>query len=337
MIKNEIIEYAKSIGIECIGFSDINFSSIFKERLIERKAAGHLSGFEESDENKRSNIQQLFENAKTIISVALPYRTCNVNMKKPYLSKSSLGIDYHRIVCDKLNKIALFLNEKYNAKSIFYSDIGPLSDREAAKKCGVGFYGKNTNIITEKYGSYVFLGELLTDIYIDRDNEIESKCGDCRLCIDACPAKAIEKPYYLNAKKCLSYLTQKKGLLTDEEMNKIGLRVYGCDVCQDVCPFNKNAELSNIDEFIPEDWNMNINPIQVLKMSNKQFNKTFGKTSSGWRGKKAFQRNLIIAMGNSRDKGYIPILKEMLENEDLKYYAEKAILKLEGDGNVKGT
>lgn len=331
MIREKIIKFANSIGIDCIGFTDIYFSEAFIERLKERKTSGHLSGFENSDENVRTDVNRLLEGAKTIISIAVPYKTVEIDKTKPYISKSSLGIDYHKVMNCKLKSISEYITNEFNGKCVYYVDTGCLHDREIAKKCGIGFYGKNTSIITEKYGSFVFLGEVITDLYIERDTEIKSLCKDCTLCIDACPTNALERPYYLNAKKCLSYITQKKETITDIEMKKMGLRLYGCDTCQDVCPYNKKVKLSNVKEFIPEEWNIDIIPDKVLNMTNKEFKNFFGSTSSGWIGKKRFQRNMIIALGNSNNKDYIPLLKSKLNDDNLKYYAEKSINRLRGN------
>lgn len=331
-IQSEIIKFANSIGIEYIGFCDINFDEDFVLKLKERKENGHLSGFEEEDELKRIDLKALLYNVKTVISIAIPYRIIEPRKDIPYFSKSTLGIDYHKIVKEKLELIAHFLFNNYDAEGIFFSDIGPLSDREIARKCGIGFYGKNTNIITEKYGSFVFLGEILTDIYIERNSPSEGSCGDCDLCVKACPTGAIEKPYYINAKKCLSYLGQKKDELSDYEIDKLGLRIYGCDTCQDVCPLNKAAACSNIQGFIPEKWNIDINEEEILNMSNTTFRGTFGKTACGWRGNRILKRNLIIAMGNSKNKRYISLLKNY-KNEKLKYYIENSIRKLGNDGD----
>ncbi|MCX7884879.1 MAG: tRNA epoxyqueuosine(34) reductase QueG [Caloramator sp.] len=331
MIRERIVEYANSIGIDCIGFSDIFFSEFFIERLKERKTSGHLSGFENSNENLRVDVNRLLEGAKTIISIAIPYKTVDVDKTKPYLSKSSFGIDYHKVMNYKLKSISEYITNEFKGRCVYYVDTGCLHDREIAKKCGIGFYGKNTSIITKKYGSFVFLGEIITDLYIKRDIELESLCKDCTLCIDVCPTKALERPYYLNARKCLSFITQKKDIITDKEMEKMGLRLYGCDTCQDVCPYNKKVKLSNINEFYPKEWNFNINPYKLLNMTNKEFRNLFGLTSAGWIGKKKLQRNMIIALGNSNDKEYIPLLETKLDDDYLKYYAEKSIKKLRGD------
>ncbi|SEF50842.1 epoxyqueuosine reductase [Caloramator fervidus] len=322
MIKEKIKEYANKIGIEYIGFSSVEFSFDFIERLKERRLNGHLSGFEEKDEFKRVDVSSILSNAKSFISIAVPYRTVDLDYSRPYLSKSSLGIDYHIVLKNKLELLKVFLKEELGAESIYFCDIGPLHDREIAYKCGIGFYGKNTNIYTKKYGSFVFLGELITDLYIEPDYPIESKCGSCDICIKSCPVGAIEKPFYLNSKKCLSFITQKKETLTYDEMIKMGSRIYGCDICQDVCPFNKKAEYSNIVDFKPESWNINIEVERFLTMSNKQFKETFQKTSAGWRGKKVLQRNLIIALANLKSKEGYNKIKSLIEDEYFSYYVK---------------
>ncbi|KRQ88000.1 Epoxyqueuosine reductase [Caloramator mitchellensis] len=329
MAKEKLISFARKIGIDYIGFSDINFSDNFVERLVEKRNNGHLSGFEEFDVIKRIDVKSLLKDAKTFISIAIPYKTIDIDYSKPYFSKSSMGIDYHKVVSKKLELIKNYLMDEFGANSVYYCDTGALHDREIAKKCGIGFYGKNTNIYTEKYGSYVFLGELITDMYIEPDIEKLSKCGECDICIKACPVGAIEKPYYVNSQKCLSYVTQKKELLTENEMNSMGLRIYGCDICQDACPFNKSIGISNIIDFLPNDWNININIEKFLTMSNKEFKETYGKISGGWRGKKILQRNLIIALGNSKRGEYKELIKKYMNDEYLNFYAKYFLKRLE--------
>lgn len=321
----EIMEYAKTIGIEEIGFCDINFSEEFLERLKERREQGCLSGFEEQDEKARIRVDRLLENARTIISIALPYRTTEPDRTQPYISKSGVGNDYHRIMKEKLNILAEFIRGKYGGNSVALCDTSPLHDREIAYMCGVGFYGKNNNVINPRYGSFIFLGELVTDIYIERSSIIENSCGECTLCLKVCPAKALEKPYFLNAQKCLSYVTQKKEQLTPHEIELVGCRVYGCDTCQDVCPYNKKACGYGVKEFRYPVYN----PMDILTQSNKEFKDTFGMTSSGWRGKKVLTRNLINAMGNSGRKEYVKILQELKhKNPEFIYYIDIAMDKL---------
>lgn len=329
-IKNNIISFANSIGIEYIGFCSANFSDDFVKRLEHSKNNNYNCEFQEQDILKRVNVYDYIKEAKTFISIAIPYKTLNIDTTKPYFSKSSLGLDYHIVVKKKLQIIENYIQTSFGAKTLSFVDTGTFHDREIAYMCGIGFYGKNSTIITPIHGSYVFLGEILTNLYIEPDIPLNSMCGDCQRCILACPVGAIKEPYFIDSNKCLSYITQKKVDLSEDEQDKLGLRIYGCDTCQDVCPFNKNTKESNILDFLPQDWNININEEGFLKMSNKEFNETFKKTSSGWRGKKVLQRNMIIAMGNSKNKNYIPLLKSLAENEYLGKYINNSIKKLEG-------
>lgn len=333
MVGDRIREYAAGLGVEMIGFCDVEFSGELPEILKSRREKDMLSGFEEQDENVRIDVKALMPEAKTIIAIALPYKTIEPYKKKPYFSRASIGLDYHRVMRHKLELIGEFISSNYGGRCIAMCDTNPLVEREIAKKTGIGYQGKNTNIITERYGSFVFLGELITDLYIDRDVPIEDSCGSCEACLKACPANALERAYCLNAKKCLSFITQKKEQLTVEEIDKIGTRIYGCDICQEVCPKNCNKPLSKIKEFWPAEWNYNINEEKFLKMTNSEFKKTFGTTSSGWRGKAVLLRNMLIAMGNSGDKAYLKLLNETKEDR-FKVYSDIAIKKiLESDVN----
>jgi epoxyqueuosine reductase len=297
-IKEEIISFARDIEIDLIGFCDINFDEGLINFLKEKRELGLLTGFEEENENKRTDIKKIMEDAQTIIAIALPYKTADINTKQIHISKSSIGLDYHIVLKEKLLKLCNFLIEKYGAKAVSFCDNNPLCEREIARKSGIGFIGKNNSLITKKYGSYVFLGEIITNIYIERDKAVENKCGSCTICLNACPSGALLKPWYIDPRKCISFLTQKKEELTDSEKKLLGLNIYGCDTCQDVCPYNKTAEYSKIEEFKPFGWEANINPDFILGLTNSEYKRTFKKVSCGWRGKRVLKRNTLIALEN---------------------------------------
>lgn len=322
----KIREFGASIGIELMGFCDIDFSETLVNILKERRENNKLTGFEEQNENVRVDINAIMPTARTIISVALPYRTIELDTKRPHFSRASMGLDYHRVMRNKLQALGGFLYENYQADSIALCDTNPMVEREIAVKAGIGFQGKNNNIITDKYGSFIFLGELITNLFVDRDNPAVGSCGSCTLCIKACPSGALEQAYCLNGKRCLSFVTQKKEELTMEEIEKLGTRIYGCDTCQEVCPQNINKPLSKIKEFWPQEWNYNLGE-KLFLMTNKEFKETYGSTSSGWRGKQILIRNMIIAMGNSKKAEYLKPL-EKLKAEKFKSYSEIAIKKI---------
>jgi len=316
--KELIVNEALNIGIDFIGFTSCQPFVEVEEVLKDRESKGYLSGFEEKHIQKRINPKLLMEDCKTIICAGISYNVDIGMVKvkenfrhKSFVSRCTWGIDYHRVLMSKLKKLEDFIINQLKGSAKAYVDTGPLLEREVARRAGVGFIGKNCSLITKNYGSYVFIGEILTDLDIKPDRPIEDECTDCELCLKSCPTGALCSPYTVNAKKCLSYLTQSREI-PYELYSKMGCNIYGCDICQNVCPRNKGVKTSTHHEFIPEEWNSYPDLIDILEMDNKTYENTFKKTSSGWRGKKNLQRNAIIAIGNSKDKEAAVYLKKML-------------------------
>ncbi|MDF2715480.1 MAG: epoxyqueuosine reductase [Paenibacillus sp.] len=195
-------------------------------------------------------------------------------------------------------------------------DTGALVDRAVAERAGIGWSGKNCAIITPEWGSWVYLGELVTNIPFPPDQPITDQCGDCTICIDACPTGALVGPGQLNSSRCVSFVTQTKGFVTDEMMRKIGNRLYGCDTCQVVCPVNKGKNWTHQPDLQPDPDKVKPLLKPLLSMTNKQFRELYGDMAASWRGKKPIQRNAIIALGNFRDKSAVPLLAEMLHEDE---------------------
>ena len=320
-VKEAIINEAKKIGIDIIGFtSALPFKEV--ENIIkDRESRGFLSGFEESDISKRINPQAVMKDCRTIISTGISYNVEIEKVKhkadyrhKSEVSRCSWGTDYHSVLGAMLNTLSSFIEYNFAGSAATFVDTNPLVEREIARRAGIGYTGKNCSIINSVNGSYIFLGEILTNIYIEEDSPIVSDCGDCEICINACPTGALCSPYTINAKKCVSYITQSKDITAADYIN-FGNNIYGCDVCQRVCPKNKAAKISTHVEFMPELWNAYPDAVDLLELDNKSFKNTFKKTSSGWRGKKNIQRNAIIVLGNSGNKQYADYIKEMLSDE----------------------
>ena len=187
-------------------------------------------------------------------------------------------------------------------------DTGALSDRAVAERAGIGYVGKNCALITPDHGSWVFLGEMLTNIPFEPDEPVTESCGDCTLCLDACPTGALVGPGQIHAKSCISYLTQTKGFLDDKWKLKIGNRLYGCDTCQVVCPKNKGMNWTHHDELQPDPDIVKPLLKPLLSISNREFKAKFGTSAAAWRGKKPIQRNAVIALGHFRDASAVPDL-----------------------------
>ncbi|KPU45287.1 epoxyqueuosine reductase [Oxobacter pfennigii] len=319
--KELIITESKRIGIDIIGFSPCFIAYDVEETLRDRESKGYLSGFEEKDMNLRINPKLLMENCQTIISAGISYNIDRDKIEamskqkfKATMSVSSWGRDYHKVLGSKLEALAEFINKRLYGETKFFVDTNPLLERHIAKNAGIGFVGKNCSLINKEYGSYIFLGEILTDLYIQPDMPVTGDCGDCELCIKACPSGALLKPYTIDAKKCISYLTQNKEI-DYENMKNTGLSLYGCDVCQSVCPKNRNIKMSSHEEFIPKQWNIYPDAVAILDMDNKTFEKTYKLTSGGWRGKKNLQKNAIAVIANSGKREAWDVLVKYLDDE----------------------
>jgi epoxyqueuosine reductase len=319
-IKDLIKKEAENIGIDIIGFTDCRPFKEAEEILKERDIKGYLSGFEEKDINKRINPDLYLKDCKTIISAGISYNNDagEITDKDIYahickISRSSWGQDYHGALNEKLQILSDFIKQTFGGSTAKFVDTGPLLDREIARRSGIGFTGKNCSIINEEYGSFIFLGEIITNIFIEQDLPKEDSCLDCDLCIKACPTGALCSPYTLNARECISFITQDKNI-TFEKMQNIGNNIYGCDVCQSVCPKNKAVRKGLHREFIPEKWNAHPDAVDIINIDNKTYRDTFKKTSSGWRGKKVLQRNAVIALGNSKNKENAAYIKELLSD-----------------------
>ncbi|ATF11569.1 tRNA epoxyqueuosine(34) reductase QueG [Brevibacillus sp. HB1.2] len=318
--KQSIIDYAKEIGIDKIGFASADPFTTLKERLLVHREKGYESGFEEPDLEKRTNPELLLDGARSLISIALAYPSKLKNPPKSepgayrgILCRAAWGTDYHHVLRDKLDKLTRFIMElEPGARIESMVDTGALSDRAVAERAGIGFVGKNCAIITPEFGSWVYLGELVTNLPLPSDLPIEEGCGDCNICVDACPTGALIQGGQLDAQRCVAYLTQVKDFIPDEFRGKIGNRLYGCDTCQTVCPKNRRIDNDHHAEFQPDPEIAKPLLIPLLQMSNKEFKEKFGLSSSSWRGKKPIQRNAILALAHFKDRTAVPHLERLL-------------------------
>lgn len=322
-LKREVIEYSKEIGIDKIGFTSANMFEELKQRLITQQELGYQSGFEESDIEKRVTPIKLLPKASSIISIALAYPSKLKNAPKStredrrgIFCRASWGQDYHTVLRDRLGKLEAFLKEKIpdiQIKSMV--DTGELSDRAVAERAGIGWSGKNCAIITPEFGSYVYLGEMVTNFPFPPDSPMEDQCGSCTKCLDVCPTGALVQGGQLDSSKCIAFLTQTKGFLADEYRTKIGNRIYGCDTCQTVCPVNKGKDFHFHDEMEPDPEIAKPKLKPLLTISNREFKEKYGSISGSWRGKKPLQRNAILALAHFKDTTALPDLIDLMHQD----------------------
>lgn len=322
-LKEEIISYSKEIGIDKIGFASASMFDELKNRLLVQKELGYASGFEEPDIEKRVDPTLVVPKARSIISIALAYPSklkdapkSTKEDRRGIFCRASWGQDYHTVLRDRLQKLETFIQEKVPA-AILQSmvDTGELSDRAVAERAGIGWSGKNCAIITPEFGSYVYLGEMITDIPFPPDKPIEDGCGTCNKCVDVCPTGALVTGGQLNSQRCIAFLTQTKGFLAEEFRSKLGNRLYGCDTCQTVCPENKGKDFHFHPEMEPDPELAKPKLKPLLTMSNREFKEKFGHVSGSWRGKKPIQRNAIIALAHFKDQTAVPDLIELIKND----------------------
>jgi epoxyqueuosine reductase len=298
--KKSIIDFCEGLGIQSVGFCKCRIFDELIPFFKERKARGLQNEFEEEDIEKRVNPFLQMKNGKTIISLAFPYmHEVENNSHQVYFSKYTWGRDYHKVVSDYLNKICEIIRN-LGEEAIYFVDSNPLPERYIAYLCGVGFIGKNNMLITEQYGSYVFLGEIITTLNIEPDKPIQQKCGFCTACLNTCPTKSINN-HGSCPNVCLSYITQKKHI---EEVwfDKLDGRLFGCDSCQNICPYNFKVRVSPIKELEPFEHMKNVNLEELINIDNKLFRENYHITSCGWRGKNILQRNALISLASISKK-----------------------------------
>lgn len=317
-LKQEVIDYAHSIGIDSIGFTTADPFDELKKKLADYHNKGYASGFEESDIALRTEPKLSLPSARSIIAIAVGYPNKLKGAPKSVrgdrrgmFARASWGQDYHTIMRNRLDKLGEFLKEKVPDVEIqSMVDTGVLSDRAVAERAGLGFAGKNGFIINEDLGTWTYLGEMLVSIPFKPDDPVIDSCGDCNICVDRCPTGALVVNGQLNSQKCISFLTQTKGYLKDEYRYKIGNRLYGCDTCQQVCPRNRGINTQH-DDIVLEPEILKPRLVPLLKMSNKEFKNTYGHLAGAWRGKKPIQRNAIVALAHFNEESAIPELKDV--------------------------
>jgi epoxyqueuosine reductase len=275
----KIKQKALELGFSAIGVSKADHLEKESKQLkdwLDNGFHGEMTYMENHFE-KRTDPRKLVDNAKSVISVLQNYYPETTQPENTYqISKYAYGRDYHLVVKEKLYLLFDFiksLESETNAR--IFVDSAPVMEKAWAAKSGLGWIGKNTNLISKEHGSFLFIGEIITDIELTPDSPIKDFCGNCTKCIDACPTKALN-PYKLDARKCISYLTiEKKGEIPETFKNQWNDWVFGCDICQDVCPWNSKAKAHSEKDFNPKPEILTYLKSDWEKLSVDNFNNLF--------------------------------------------------------------
>ena len=306
MMNTEKDRYSERIKAEAkrLGFTDCGIASVQhldeeEPRLLkwlENGMNGQM-GYMERNVEKRLDPGKLVEGARSVVSVILNYYPAEKQKAEdaPVISKYAYGTDYHFVIKDKLKSLLRFIQEEIAPCSGRpFVDSAPVLDRAWARRAGLGWIGKNSHLISPKHGSFFFIGELIIDLELAYDQPADTDfCGSCTRCIDACPTKAIVAPHTIDARKCISYLTiENREEIPETFKGQLKDRMYGCDICQDVCPWNRNPSPHNVEAFIPKPDLLEMTRADWTDLDREDFNQLFRKSAVKRAGFKGLRRNI---------------------------------------------
>lgn len=305
----QIKQKAVELGFLDCGISRADYLDDEKGRLERWLLQGMHGEMEYMDRNreKRLDPRLLLEGARSVISVLLNYYPSHTQQdtEAPVLSKYAYGADYHFVLKEKLQALLAFIQQDIApCKGRPFVDSAPVLDRAWAVRAGLGWIGKNTNLISVAHGSFFFIGELIIDLELEPDDRtVTNHCGTCTRCIDACPTNAIVAPYVVDSRRCISYQTiELKGDMDENLKDKFKNRMFGCDICQDVCPWNRNPKPHHEPAFEPLPKLMQLSAKEWHNMDQLLFNELFRKSAVKRTKFSGLMRNLQFISGKTKGK-----------------------------------
>ncbi|PZN10741.1 MAG: tRNA epoxyqueuosine(34) reductase QueG, partial [Bacillota bacterium] len=328
-------EEARRLGFVAAGIATAEPFVDLAGLLWRRQRAGRSTPWEDPDPERRTDPAALLPGARSLVAVAMPYpppgrpprpaaratepaSTATAgNPLRGFVAAAGRTRSYQHFMRQRLEELGRWLERhRPGCRWAVQVDTGPLVDRAVAERAGIGWIGKNCCLIVPGHGSWVFLGELVTDVELPADEPLADACADCDLCLRACPTRAFTGPRELDPRRCVSFLTQAKGPLSDQERQAVGVSLYGCDACQAVCPHNRHGAGAEAvpPGLMPSDPEEAAAPplLELLTMSQSEFRRRYRALTGAWRGRKTWQRNAIIALGNRRDPAAVPPLRRVL-------------------------
>ena len=322
-LKRQITEYAVQCGFDLVRITRAGEFAQDRDVALTRIKSGQMDGlpwYTESRVRRGADPQTLLPGARSIICLGLSY----LDDETPTASGGKVARyasvkDYHRAMKRRMKALVRGLEERLESsiKAKWYVDDGPMLDRAAAARSGLGWFGKSTNIITPSHGSWVLLGQVITDLDLEPDPALQKACGACVRCIDDCPTGAIVAPFIVDNARCISYQTiENRGVIPLEMRPLIGDWVFGCDICQDVCPVNRKAEkpLQPIQKAEAVGPSGKLDLAELLALSEEEFRARFQGTSIMRAKRVDMQKNACVALGNNRDTAGVPALVSALKN-----------------------
>jgi len=320
-LKRAIAEEARALGFDAVGFAAASLPEATSGTLDDWLALGSHGdmGWMEAKAERRRHPQALWPEARSVIVCAMNYGPADDPLAalerrdEAAVSVYAHGRDYHDVVKKRLKRLARWLQEAHGGEVKVFVDTAPVMEKPLAQAAGVGWQGKHTNLVSRDHGSWLFLGEVFTTLEIAPDAVHEDRCGDCRRCLDACPTNAFPAPYQLDARRCISYLTiEHKGHIAREFRAAMGNRIYGCDDCLAVCPWNKFARQTQEMAFLPREVLTAPKLAELAALDDAGFRAAFAGSPIKRTGRDRFVRNVMIAIGNSGDGALMPVAEARL-------------------------
>ena len=326
-LTQQIQAHAKELGFELVGVTPAAHSETIARyrEWIENGYAGKMH-YLEKHLSLKTDVRQLLTEAKSVISLAMNYYTLDPpkalaqDPGRGQISRYAWGDDYHELIRERLLELVTFIKQTAESelKTRVCVDTAPIIEREYAQKAGIGWIGKNTNLIHWRSGSWYFLAEVLVNIVLESDTpELRGSCGTCTRCIEACPTDAIIEPNLLDSRRCISYLTiELKESIPKALRPEIGNWVFGCDICQEVCPWNSKAVSTTETGFQPRDGNLTPKLLSLVGMTQEEFSRRFKGSPIKRAKRRGFLRNVLVAIGNWGTQRAVPALKDALADDE---------------------
>lgn len=325
-LTQRIKDQALAVGFDVVGVAPVQESPelAFFERWLEAGYAGEMHYLQRSRERRR-DLQQVVPGAQSVVVCGLnydtdsPYSTAQADPARGWIARYAWGADYHQVMQDRLAQLQAFVATLVppSVASKLYVDTGPVVERVYAKYAGLGWFGKNTCLLNARLGSWLLLGELILPVPLDYDRPALDHCGTCTRCLDACPTQALLEPYVLDARRCISYLTiELKGAIPEEWHAPIGQHIFGCDICQDVCPWNRKRHFTPDPDLQPRPAQVYPLLAELAEMTRAEFTQRFRGTALERTKHRGLLRNVCVAMGNSGNTAFIPLLEGLLDDAE---------------------